>query len=191
MGVLAVCLSSFSKGSIVAYPTKALPQLRSNGSIIVLTEIEESIFAAAFGFSCIIFAPLGGIIAGWIGRKKIIVLTAPFVSLGLLLIGLSKWKTMLFFGRFLSTICLNLHAAAEGVYISEIVHPKYRASFLVLLNFSISCGIFFIWVVSYFCTWSQSSFIAVIAPTILTIIMIFLPESPFWLVGANQVENAK
>ena len=111
--------------------------------------------------------------------------------LGFLLIGLSKWKTMLFFGRFLSTICLNLHAAAEGVYISEIVHPKYRASFLVLLNFSLSFGIFFIWVVSYFCTWSQTSFIALVAPSILTIIMLFLPESPFWLVGANQVENAK
>ena len=47
------------------------------------------------------------------------------------------------------------------------------------------------WTVSYFCTWSQTAYIAMVAPTLLAIIMLFLPESPFWLVGENQLDNAK
>ena len=99
-----MCLSSFSKGSIVAYPTKALPQLRNETSIVFLTVTEGSFFAAAFGFSAIIFAPVRGIMAAWLGRRKTILITSPFISLGFLLIALSKWKIMLFFGRYLTTI---------------------------------------------------------------------------------------
>ena len=78
-----------------------------------------------------------------------------------------------------------------GVYIAEIAHPKYRGSFLVLISFFFSFGLLFIWTVSYFCTWSQTAYIAMVAPTLLAIIMSFLPESPFWLVGENQLDNAK
>ena len=78
-----------------------------------------------------------------------------------------------------------------GVYIAEIAHPKYRGSFLVLISFFFSSGMLFIWTVSYFCTWSQTAYIAMVTPALLTIIMLFLPETPFWLVGANQLDNAR
>ena len=58
----------------------------------------------------------GGVISGYLGRRKTILLLAPFVSLGYFLIGQSRNKYMLLVGRFLSTIAMTLHVSSEGIH---------------------------------------------------------------------------
>ena len=81
-----------------------------------LSWYEGSIFGAGFDISGVFFAPLGGILAGWIGRRKTIFLTSPIVAIGYLVIALSENKIMLFIGRFVSTGALFLHLPAEGIH---------------------------------------------------------------------------
>ena len=50
----------------------------------------------------IICSPLGGILSCWLGRKKVVMITAPFVAVGWLVIGLAQDKNMLYIGRILS-----------------------------------------------------------------------------------------
>ena len=78
-----MAITSVTRGANFAYVTKAVPQLQnSTHSIIVLNDAEGSAFIAMFGFIGMIFAPLGGILAGKIGRRMTILLTSPFVAIG-------------------------------------------------------------------------------------------------------------
>ena len=78
-----------------------------------------------------------------------------------------------------------------GVYISETVHPKVRGSLLVLPNMFFSFGMLFIWTVSYFCSWRITAYIAMAIPALMITILMFLPESPYWLIEVDNVEEAK
>ena len=104
-----------TRGSLFGYPTKALPQLQnSTDASINLNNLESAIFAATSSSSGFIFASLGGFFAGWVGRRKALLIASPFVVIGYLLIALAENKIMLFFGRVLSSIALTLHTPAEG-----------------------------------------------------------------------------
>ena len=105
-------------GTQIGYPTKALPQLQSepNGAV-KLTENEGSGFAAILTLSGIIFSPLGGILSGKLGRKKIILFTAPIVASGWLVIALAQNKAMLFIGNIMVSMG-TAQAAAVMPYIS-------------------------------------------------------------------------
>ena len=78
-----------------------------------------------------------------------------------------------------------------AIYISEIVHPTIRGSLLVLPNFFVAFGSLFTWLVAYFFSWSMTAYISTITPTLTAILMVFLPESPYWLIQANQPDAAK
>ena len=71
------------------------------------------------------------------------------------------------------------------------MHPKVRGSLLVLPNMFFSFGMLFIWTVSYFCSWRITAYIAMTTPALMIAILIFLPESPYWLIEADNVEEAK
>ena len=115
LGTLTICLASMTRGSLFGYPTKALPQLQnSTDESINLNSLESAIFAATSSSSGFIFASLGGFFAGWVGRRKALLIASPFVVIGYLLIALAENKIMLFFGRVLSSIALTLHTPAEG-----------------------------------------------------------------------------
>ena len=114
------------------YPTKALPQLQShNETSIELDKLEGAIFAAAASLEGAIFASVGGFFAGWIGRRKALLISSPFVILGFLLIALAENKIMLFVGRILSAIAVTLHTPAEGMYFFKIymINTSYTCHF--------------------------------------------------------------
>ena len=77
------------------------------------------------------------------------------------------------------------------MFISETVHPNIRGSLLVLPGVFTAFGIFFIWLISYYCPWNITSYISMITPFLTTISMFFLPETPYWLIESNQPEAAK
>ena len=114
------------------YPTKALPQLQShNETSIELNKLEGAIFAATASLEGAIFASVGGFFAGWIGRRKALLISSPFVILGFLLIALAENKIMLFVGRILSAIAVTLHTPAEGMYFFKIymINTSYTCHF--------------------------------------------------------------
>lgn len=67
-----------------------------------LDDKEMSIFVSILWMAGIICSPLGGILSCWLGRKKVVMITAPFVAIGWLVIGFALNKEMLYIGRILS-----------------------------------------------------------------------------------------
>jgi SP family facilitated glucose transporter-like MFS transporter 8 len=102
LGTIVVSIVSTSLGTMIGYPTKALPQLQSEpNNAVKLTEEEGSGFAAILTLSGVIFSPLGGFLSGNLGRKNIILFAAPIVASGWLIIALAQNKAMLFIGNIM------------------------------------------------------------------------------------------
>ena len=51
----------------------------------------------------IICSPIGGFLSGWVGRRKIMIFSAPLVALGWLCIGIAQNKFMLYVGRIVTS----------------------------------------------------------------------------------------
>ena len=102
--ISAIVVSSVnaSFGIVLGYATIALPELK-------LSETQASWFASIDLFLAMIFSPIGGLISGWIGRKKILMSCSPLVIIGWIMIAnqtCTKW--MLFTGRIVSSTAVAL-----------------------------------------------------------------------------------
>ena len=118
---------------MIGYPTKALPQLQSESNDEVkLTENEGSGFAAILTLSGVICSPLGGILSGKLGRKKIILFVAPIVASGWLIIALAQNKAMLFIGNIFCSM-----ATAQATSCMPFISGKFSSNqFGGVLNLS-------------------------------------------------------
>ena len=76
-------------------------------------------------------------------------------------------------------------------YISETVHPKIRGSLATMPAFMIATGLLLAWIFGYFLTWRMTAYLLMIPPMLLAILIIPLPESPYWLVEHNNTKAAK
>ena len=61
----------------------------------------------------------GGILSGKYGRKTIILISAPMIAFGWLLIGLAQNKIMLFSGRFVVSAFALLWTSSVGQYSGQ------------------------------------------------------------------------
>ena len=103
MGATVICLSTFNLGAIIAYTTIALPQWKNETNVeLRFDDNESSLFASSFWMIGIICSPIGGMLSGWLGRRKVVLLGSPLVICGWLITGFAQNKIMLFAGRIIS-----------------------------------------------------------------------------------------
>ena len=85
------------------YTTTALPQWKNETDIeLRFDDNESSLFASSFWMIGIICSPIGGVLSGWFGRRKLVLVATPLVICGWLIIGFAQNKIMLFVGRIIS-----------------------------------------------------------------------------------------
>ena len=91
-------------GGLIGYPTKAITQWRNETNLEVnLNDNEGSLFASLHWMVGVICSPIGGILSGWLGRRKIVMIAAPLVGCGWLIIGFAQTKIMLYVGRVITS----------------------------------------------------------------------------------------
>ena len=108
IGALTASLVNASVGILGGYAAIALPELN-------LDKIQASWFASMDLFLCMIFAPIGGLLSGWLGRKKIMLAFSPLAVIGWVLIATQTSEWMLFSGRFLSSIAIASMMASSSM----------------------------------------------------------------------------
>ena len=62
-------------------------------------------------FTC----PLGGWLGGYLGRKKMMLLTSPVIFAGWAILGTANNRILLFFGRLLSSTAQMLQLSSPGI----------------------------------------------------------------------------
>ena len=81
---------------------------------VFLNEEEGSAFVYLYPLTGMIMCTIGGMLSGKYGRKTIILISAPLIGIGWLLIGLAQEKIMLFSGRLIVSTFALLYTSSVG-----------------------------------------------------------------------------
>ena len=72
------------------------------------------------------------------------------------------------------------------IYIAEIAHPSHRGGLGSINQLAVTLGVVLAFVVGDELSWQNSALFAIGPITLLLLLMLFMPETPRWLLANNQ-----
>jgi len=144
---------------------------------------------------------VGALFSTWladrIGRKKCVILAGCIWVIGSVLQCASVNRGMLVVGRVISGISVGIASAIVPLYQSEVTAPHLRGRMVSLQQWSITWGILIQYFIQFGCSYmnTNASFripwgLQMIPAVILSIGMMWFPESPRWLVDHGHEDEA-
>ncbi|XP_014609812.1 PREDICTED: facilitated trehalose transporter Tret1-like [Polistes canadensis] len=184
-------LIGMQSGMNLGWTSPILPFLGSKQSFIPdLTEDETSWITSLLALGAILGAVPAGKIADFFGRKLAMGLTAiPF---------LISWITLIFtrniigvyVARFIGGIGSGAACVLVPVYIGEIAQASIRGTLGIIFPLLFSFGILFSYVMGAYLSYTIFNVSCCSVLIIFLVIIIFLPESPMWLVHKEKKSQA-
>lgn len=172
----------------------ALPFLKSQFG---LNEYWEGFATASLALGCIVGCIVAGKIAEAKGRKQALLTAAAIFFLSSIAMALSN-KLALFIGaRFLAGIGVGMASVVSPLFIAEIAPAKMRGRMVAINQLTIVTGILITNITNYALSdnganaWRWMFGLGTIPSALFLIGVIFLPESPRWLLSRQRSEEAK
>ncbi|CAO1318682.1 unnamed protein product [Diamesa hyperborea] len=216
LSALGPILATISAGMTTGFSAVFLPQLQQNTSSIQITMEESSWIASITAFGMAPGCLLGGLIMQKYGRKfahyflciptvlgwiSIMFATnVPLILVGRLLTGKRNHSHKLLHYKMkisnlkninVKGMAVGLLGPCSSVFIGESSEPKYRGFLLASITFSISLGMLCGHLLGTFLFWKDVAVVCSIFPVTICIALSFVPESPFWLLSQDRIDDAK
>ncbi|HZC44384.1 MAG TPA: sugar porter family MFS transporter [Acidobacteriaceae bacterium] len=159
-----------------------------------LSTFQEEVVVSAVLLGAVAGAAFGGKLADALGRRKLLIQVAILFIIGAIGTALAPTPAWLAIGRVVVGVAIGIASFTAPLYISEVSPPAIRGKLVSLNQLMITLGI----VVSYLAdyglankeAWRWMFGLAAIPALILLIGLLFVPESPRWLMGRSQDEQA-
>ncbi len=140
-------------------------------------------------------ALIGGRLADLFGRRKLLIATAIIFAAGAILCALASSATILAVGRIIVGFGIGLSSSGVPVYISEVAPAEARGWQVSLFQLAITVGILLAYLVDYAFApsqgWRWMFGLAIVPAAIFGVGMLFLPESPRWLLRRAKRDTAR
>ena len=133
---------------------------------------------------------IAGNICDWMGHRWFLFFSGLLSAGGWLFISLAINTNMVLVGRFITGFAIGCLSSSVNVYISEISTMKHRGWLGCCFSVFIVFGILGDSVAGLFVNWRMLSELCVIPPMLLSILILFFPESPHWLVKKDREHDA-
>ena len=141
-----------------------------------------------------IAALAGGRLSDRFGRRRTLIATSIIFVAGSLLSATAQSLTALAFARLIVGLGIGLSSTTVPVYISEVSPARARGWQVSLFQLAITIGILAAYIVDYSLAgagaWRWMLGLGVVPGAVLGLGMIYLPESPRWLVKRGLTEQA-
>ncbi|XP_047369136.1 facilitated trehalose transporter Tret1-2 homolog isoform X1 [Vespa velutina] len=188
---LSASLIGMQSGMTLGWTSPILPFLSSKRSFIPqLTEDETSWITSLLALGAILGAVPAGKIADYFGRKLAMALTAiPFLISWITLI-FSRNIIGVYVARFVGGIGSGAACVLVPVYIGEIAQASIRGMLGTFFPLLFSFGIVFSYVMGAYLSYTIFNVSCCFVLTIFLVIIVFLPESPMWLVHQEKKSQA-
>ncbi len=178
----------------------AIPALKS---YFELTDSAIGLVVAAASVGCIPGAFFAGRFADRYGRKNMMLITAVLYIIAALGSGIagSLWQLIGF--RFIGGIAIGMASALAPIYISEVAPANFRGRLGMMQQLAIVIGILISFISNYWIANFGYSFItdqnhwrymlaaALIPSAVFFILLLFVPESPRWLILKEKISPAR
>jgi len=140
-------------------------------------------------------AGFSGRLADRFGRRRMVISVAILFFAASLLTGLAPNVTWLAAGRIFVGLAIGVCSYTAPLYISEISPARNRGALVSLNQLLITVGILISYLTDYALAdgehWRWMFALAAIPAVVLGVGMVFLPESPRWLVSVGKRELAR
>lgn len=193
--VYAVSAVSALGGLLFGYDTGiisgALLHLRED---LDLTSREQEVVVSVILLGAMAGALVSGRLAARHGRRKVVIAVAVVFALGAGAAAAAPGVNSLIAARFLLGLAVGGASSMVPVYIAELAPARIRGRLMVLFQLMVAIG----QLIAYLCGWALADSggwrtmfaLAVVPAAALGIGMVFLPESPRWLIGRGRTDQA-
>jgi sugar porter (SP) family MFS transporter len=172
----------------------ALPFLQSQFG---LDAVWEGFATGSLALGAIAGCVVAGRVADKYGRRPGLLLAAAIFALSSLAMAASHSKETFIAFRFLAGAGVGMASMLSPMYIAEISPAHLRGRMVAINQLTVVIGILITNIVNYSLrnhgadAWRWMFGLGVVPSTIFLIGVIFLPESPRWLISANKTDKAK
>lgn len=153
--------------------------------------VTSSVLAGA-----VVSAALSGKLTDVFGRKKVIILTAVIFAVGAIVTSIAPSITVLIVGRVIIGVAIGIASFAVPLYISEISPARSRGALVSLNQLMIATGILVSYISDYLIAdnsnlecWRTMFLVGFFPAVVLFIGMLFLPDTPRWLINQGRIEE--
>jgi sugar porter (SP) family MFS transporter len=167
-----------------------------------ITDSWIEIITTAGLVGAVVGAMFSGRIADIVGRRKVILAAAIIFIIGAIWSGASPGPVMLVFARLFLGVAIGVSSFAVPLYIAEISPTKSRGTMVSLFQLLITIGIMVSYLSdsafavpdgdpAYNICWRPMFYVGVIPALIMFIGMVFLPETPRWLISKGHEDKCR
>jgi sugar porter (SP) family MFS transporter len=150
-----------------------------------LTAWSNGLVVSAVLLGALMGAILSGRVSDYFGRRRLLLGLGVVFILGTLLTAVAPDLVILVIGRIIVGVAIGISSFTVPLYLAELAPSQYRGAMVSVNQLAITIGI----LVSYFVdltfastgNWRSMLAMGIIPAVGLLIGMIFLPESPRWL----------
>ncbi|MCD6047482.1 MAG: csbC 1 [Gammaproteobacteria bacterium] len=170
----------------------ALPLMQKS---IALTLVQQEIIVGAVLAGSLVGTLLAGSAADRFGRRTMILIACIVFTLGVCTIFFTHQFQTLLFSRLLLGVGVGIISVVVPLYLTEIAPAHLRGRSVTAFQIFLTFGILLAYVVDLFFThvgdWRAMFAIILIPTAILFFSMLFLPETPRWLMSHGKMDLAK
>ncbi len=154
------------------------------------------LLVSSVSLGAVIGALINGVLADKLGRKNILLITALIFLFGSIFCAVSANPAQLIISRMFIGVAVGVVSFACPLYIGEISPKEKRGGFVSFYQLAITFGILFSYIINYFSSgfelnWRLMLFFGSIPAFILFIGMIFLHDTPRWLILKGKTQEAE
>lgn len=159
-----------------------------------LTSVETELAVSIVLAGAALGAASAGYLGGRFGRKPILVFNAILFGSFALITGMAFSLPSFLVARFFVGVAVGVSSMLTPLYIAELSPPKIRGALVTLNGLAIVTGAAVAFYLDYFFAGSgnwRAMFISAVLPSVVLLLaLLFLPESPRWLVARQRMEEA-
>ncbi|XP_068624160.1 facilitated trehalose transporter Tret1-like [Battus philenor] len=194
LAALAVSLAPFSAGLGKGYSSPAIASLQGPGANSTRRDFQltdqQASWLASLSFLGALFGGMAGGAAMRHGRRRVLSLAAAPCSVSWLLTVVATSVRMMCITAFLGGFCCSILTMLSQVYISEISVPDIRGCLSAVLKIVGHLGVLFSFTIGAYLDWQQLALCISAAPLLLFCTILYIPETPSYLVLTGKDEEA-
>ena len=160
-----------------------------------LSPLMEEIVVSSVLLGSLAGAAIGGILADRLGRRRLLIITAIVFGCGAVGAALAPDTGWLIVARIVAGAAIGIASFVAPLYISEIAPVEVRGKLVSVNQLALTCGIVISYLIDYAFAgaqaWRWMFALAVIPAAAFGIGLIFIPNSPRWLVACGHMDRAR
>lgn len=198
--LILVCLVGAAGGFLFGFDTSVISgviEYISGPKVYNLNEIAKGWTVSCIIIGCMIGCVFAGPLSSRFGRKKTLIITALIFLASSLGCALANEYSVFITYRIIAGVAVGAASMLAPIYIAELSPPQHRGKLVSLNLFAIFLGQFSAFYSNYFLrdfggdnNWRWMIGVMAVPAFLLFIFLIFVPESPRWLVEKNQIPSA-